>query len=633
MQAMMRMSARAPHTGFRARPHGERRMKSQFAALVFAALALFGCDAAKKSPSGGAETQSPTAGRWFVSAANPYAVEAGAEILARGGSAVDAAIAIEAMLSLVEPQSSGLGGGAFLMHYDPATGALETYDGRETAPASATPDRFIAANGEPMNFMDAVAGGLSVGVPGAVAMLALAHEEHGSLPWAELLAPAIRAAEEGFKVSPRLNELLGEATRLKSSPAATAYFYDAAGAPRPPGYVLKNPDYAAVLRTIAAEGPRAFYNGPIADAIVAAVNAAPNPGGMTRDDIAGYRPVKRSPVCGPYRALVVCSMAPPSSGGVTLLQILSMLERFDLSAMGANSPEALHLLIEASRLAYADRERYLADNDANAVGADGLTAAAVIAGLLNPPYLAARAALIDPARAAESVAAGDPSLYPVAPGAAPGAWRGLGRDASPEPPSTTHFTVVDQKGRVVSMTATVEFAFGSHQMAKGMILNNQLTDFSFLPVADGRPVANAVGPGKRPRSSMTPVILFDGEGRVKGALGSPGGPAIIGYVAKTIIAATDWGMTMQQAIDYPNIVAPRGAAVLERGGFDAALVQALGQRGHPVSERELVSGVHGFLTDEKGAFDGGADRRREGAWKTGAAKTGPAKAGVVSPEG
>jgi gamma-glutamyltranspeptidase/glutathione hydrolase len=593
-------------------------MKPQFILALVAMVALSGCEAKTKGAPATAASPVAAHGRWFVSAANPYAVEAGAAVLARGGSAVDAAIAVEAVLSLVEPQSSGFGGGGFMMHFDPATGALETYDGRETAPMSATPDRFIAENGAPMDFMDAVAGGLSVGVPGVVAMLAEAHREHGDLPWADLLAPATALADEGFKVSPRLSDLLGQATRLRASPAAAAYFYEADGRPRAPGYVLKNPEYAAVLRTLAAEGPGAFYKGAIADSIVEAVAAAPNPGGMTLADIAAYRPVKRAPVCGPYRTLIVCSMAPPSSGGVTLLQILGMLEGHDLKAMGAGSPEALHVLIEASKLAYADREKYLADNDANAVAADGLTSAAVIAGLLNPPYVAARATLVDLSRAADTVSAGDPSQYPIAAGAAPGAWAKTGVGASYEPPSTTHFTIVDARGRVVSMTATVEFAFGSHQMAKGMVLNNQLTDFSFLPIsADGKPVANAVGPGKRPRSSMTPVVLFDQTGAVKGALGSPGGPAIMGYVAKTIIAAIDWGMPMQQAIDYPNIVIPRGAPAVEKGGFDLTVVESLRQRGHAIMERELTSGVHGFIVATDGSLDGGADKRREGAWKTG----------------
>ena len=559
-------------------------------------------------------------GRWFVAAANPYAVDAGAEILRRGGSAVDAAIAVQAVLGLVEPQSSGLGGGAFMIHHDPHTDSLISYDGREFAPASATPDRFLNEDGEPMNFLDAVTGGLSVGVPGAVAMLGLAHEEHGALPWADLFEPARRLASEGFEVSPRLNGLVGRIPRLKQAPAAAAYFYTEDGAPLPVGHILKNPAYARTLEILQEGGAAAFYEGEIAEAIVAAVNAAPNPGGMTLDDIAAYRPVKRDVVCGPYRDYQVCSMAPPSSGGVTLLQILALLEPFDLAAAGAGSVEALHLIFEASRLAYADRARYLADND-QAEAKGGLPTGSLIAGLLNPPYLADRAALIDVDRAAETVTAGDPSSYEISGGAAPGAWNAMGDSASPEPPSTSHFVVVDGAGRTVSMTATVEFAFGSHQMAAGMILNNQLTDFSFLPVRDGKPVANAVAPRKRPRSSMSPAIVFDADGAIFAALGSPGGPAIIGYVAKTLIALIDWGMPLQEAVDYPNAVYPRGAPILEKDGFDDQIVAGLKARGHEVTTRDLTSGVHAFVFED-GAFVGAADPRREGTFATGVVENG-----------
>lgn len=564
------------------------------------------------------EQAAPTSGenvsekRWFIAAANPYAAEAGAEILKRGGSAVDAAIATQAVLGLVEPQSSGLGGGAFMLHYDPIAGTLETYDGREVAPASATPERFLTENGEPMNFYDAVVGGLSVGVPGAVRMLELAHEEHGKLPWAETLAPAAMLAEEGFEVSPRLNGLLTRIPRLKQLPAAANYFYSDDGAPRPVGYVLQNPAYAETVRLVAQEGADAFYEGPIANAIVEAVNNAPNPSGMTLDDLANYRPIKREPVCSGYRDYQICSMAPPSSGGVTALQILTMLEDFDLAGAGAGSIEALHLLFEASRLAYADRNQYLADNDM--LSGDGLSVEAVIAGLLNPPYLEARAALIDPAKAAENAEAGDPSAFAVEETA--GGWKKFGADASPEPPSTSHFVIVDGEGRVVSMTTTVEFAFGSHLMAAGMVLNNQLTDFSFRPVRDGRPVANAVAPGKRPRSSMTPVIVFDGDGDVWAAVGSPGGPAIIGYVVKTLIAMIDWGMNPQEAIEYPNVVYPRGEPLLEEDGFDNQIVEGLKAKGHPVVVRALNSGVHAFRVLPDGTYEGGADPRREGVWLT-----------------
>ncbi|MBB5518055.1 gamma-glutamyltransferase [Amphiplicatus metriothermophilus] len=587
-------------------------------AVITAMLAFAACGretgGQTGAPAARSEAGAAAPKRYFVAAANRHAVEAGAMALERGGSAVDAAIAVQAVLGLVEPQSSGLGGGAFMLHYDPAAGTLETYDGREVAPASARPDRFLTPEGEPMNFLDAVVGGLSVGVPGVVRMLELAHEEHGVLPWAELFEPAARLAEEGFAVSPRLHGLIARIPRLKQMPAAAEYFYTEDGAPLPVGHVLKNPAYARTLRLIAEGGADAFYEGEIAAAIVEAVNSAPNPGGMTLEDLRDYRPVKREAVCGPYRGYEICSMAPPSSGGVTLLQILALLEPFDMKGAGADSIEAIHLLFEASRLAYADRNMYLGDLD-HAAG--DLAPEAVIAGLLNPAYLAARAALISRARAMESVGAGDPSVYAIDGEAAPGRWSGFAPDASPEPPSTSHFVIVDGEGRVVSMTTTVEFAFGSHLMAAGMVLNNQLTDFSFLPERDGVPVANAVAPGKRPRSSMTPAIVFDGEGEVWAALGSPGGPAIIGYVAKTLIGLIDWGLSMQAAIDAPHAVYPRGAPILEAGGFDAQIVAGLRRLGHDVSERELTSGLHGFRRLPDGTFDGGADKRREGTWKTG----------------
>jgi gamma-glutamyltranspeptidase/glutathione hydrolase len=588
---------------------------------ILALVVLCACDGETSAPAPAgpeAAARDDLAERWFISAANPYAARAGAEILRKGGSAVDAAIATQAVLGLVEPQSSGLGGGAFLIHYDPAANRLETFNGREWAPASARPDRFLDETGAPMRFSDAVASGLSVGVPGVVAMLDLAHGEYGVLPWADLFAPAIALSEQGFEVSPRLHDLLSRFSQLQKFPAARAYFYDEGGAARPAGYVLKNPDYAETLKMIAEGGADAFYNGPIARMIVDAVNAAPRPGGMTLSDFTEYEAAKVDPACMPYRVYFVCSMAPPSSGGVTTLQILALLEPFDIAGAGAHSIEALHLLFEASRLAYADRNQYLADNDMLAQ-AGGLSGEMAVSGLLNPDYLAARAALIDPSRAAEAVEAGDPSQF--VPDENAGKWRDLAQDASPEPPSTSHFVIVDGRGRVVSMTTTVESAFGSNLMAGGMILNNQLTDFSFLPERDGKPIANAVGPRKRPRSSMAPTIVFDQDGRFWSALGSPGGPAIIGYVAKTLIAMIDWNMSAQEAIDLPNAVYPRGDPVLEDGGFDAQILAGLRARGHTPGERALASGVHAVRVLSDGSFDGGADSRREGIWLTGEVET------------
>ena len=572
-------------------------------------------DTAQPAPVEYAEAEQ----RWFIAAANPYAVEAGAEILRRGGSAIDAAITTQSVLGLVEPQSSGLGGGAFLMHFDPQTRSLETYNGREIAPLSATPERFLKENGEPMGFYDAVAGGLSVGVPGAVKMLALAHEDHGALAWNALFDEPIRLSEEGFDVSPRLHGLLNRIPRLKQLPAAATYFYDEGGAPRPIGYVLKNPDYAQTLKALRDDGPSVFYQGNVASQIIEAVNSAPNPGGMTQADFDAYQPEKIEPVCHFYRTYQVCSMAPPSSGGVTLLQILAFLEPFNLTEAGAFSAQSIHLIFEASRLAYADRDQYLADNQHNAQSG-GLSTQETIAGLLNPAYLASRAALMDATKSASTVEAGDPSVFDIASDA--GKWRALSADESPEPPSTSHFTIVDAKGRVVSMTSSVEFAFGSHLMAGGMILNNQLTDFSFVPVRDGMPVANAVGAGKRPRSSMTPVMVFDADGNFYAALGSPGGPAIIGYVAKTIVAMIDWDLSVQEAIEAPNVVYPRGAPIIEEGKVDDGVLAEVRALGHEPTVRALNSGVHAVRILPDGTYDGGADSRREGIWLSGVVEDG-----------
>jgi gamma-glutamyltranspeptidase/glutathione hydrolase len=586
------------------------RLLRRLVVVLFAVPLLAGC--ALLGGDGGAAAAK---GRWFVAAANPHAVDAAADILADGGSAVDAAIAAQAVLTLVEPQSSGFGGGAFLLLYDPAKDRLETYDGREAAPASAEATRFLTDSGAPMDAAAAVLSGLSIGVPGVVKMLAEVHAEYGRKDWKALLAPARRLAEEGFPVSPRLHSMIANSRGLESAPAARAYFLDPAGAPWPVGHRLKNPAYAETLRILSEQGPGAFYEGEIARAIVAAVNADARPGGMSLADLRAYRPIRRPPVCGPYRGLTICSMGPPSSGGIALLQIFGMLERFDLRAAGPDSVEAAHLLLEASKLAYADRARYVADLDfAPAHG--GPSAEEVAAGLLNPDYVAARAALIDPHAAAAGVEAGDPTLFPETCRCDPDSWAPLGRDDSLQLPSTSHLIIVDGDGRVASMTMTVESEFGSRRMAGGMILNNELTDFSFTPEEDGRAVANRVAPGKRPRSSMTPVIAFDSEGRVWGAAGSAGGSAIIGYVAKTLIAMIDWQMDPQAAVDAPNLVQPRAEAILEAGEFDSEFVDALRRRGHQVATRPLVSGTQAMRATADG-FVGGADRRREGVWRTG----------------
>jgi len=598
-------------------PHSTSLIRNALLAILLIS-SLSSCslntDTTSTREASSAATSPAAQKRYFISAANPHAVAAGAEILKRGGSAVDAAIATQAVLGLVEPQSSGLGGGAFMLHFNPTDGTFITYDGREMAPASATPDRFLNEDGTPMSFREAVSGGLSIGVPGVVRMLEMAHREHGTRPWRENWQSAAKLAEDGFEISPRLHGLLDRFYFLKQSPAAAAYFYQEDGNPHPEGYLLKNPAYAQTVRAIADGGADAFYKGPLAQAIVDSVNNAPRPGGMTLEDLVNYRAIKRTPVCGEYRSYEICSMAPPSSGGVTTLQILMQLEPFDLASAGAGSVEALHLLLESSRLAYADRNQYLADQDQTAA-AGGLTQEELIAGLLNPKYIAARTALINKDKAAEDVEAGDPSLYTIEETA--GKWNGYAPGTSPEPPSTSHFTIVDGEGRVVSMTTTVESVFGSNQMAGGMILNNQLTDFSFLPERNGVPVANAVAPGKRPRSSMSPVIIFDGDGNLWSAVGSPGGPAIIGYVVKTLIAMIDWNMSMQAAIDHPHVVIPRGGAFLEKDLYDEETITALSEKGHDIRQRPLTSGLHGFKFNPDGSYDGGADKRREGTWETG----------------
>lgn len=539
---------------------------------------------------GAAGAELARAQRHMIAAANPLAAESGRAILRAGGSAVDAAIAAQLVLNLVEPQSSGIGGGGFLLHFDAASGAVAAYDGRETAPAKATAALFLREDGEPMGFWEAVVGGRSVGVPGLLRMLERAHRRHGRLPWARLFAPAIELAETGFPVSPRLHGLIADDKHLKTFAASAAYFHDEQGAPRAVGYRLKNPALAATLRRIADGGAEAFYTGPIAEAIVAAVrDATTNPGHMTLADLAGYRAKRRDPVCAPYRAWRVCAMPPPTSGGVAVLQILGILAEFDLGAPAPNSLEAVHLIAEASRLAFADRNRFLADPDFVEVP---------IARLLAPDYLRRRARAISPSASLGKAAPGLPAQN----GAMP---------AQHEPPSTTHLVVVDGAGNAVSMTSSIESAFGSRLMAAGFLLNNQLTDFSFRPVVEGREVANRVAPGKRPRSSMAPSLVLGADRRLVLAVGSPGGSRIIGYVVKALIGVLDWQLNIQQAIDLPNAVNRNGATDLEAGTALVELAPRLERLGHEVRIRDLTSGLHGIAVDGDG-LAGGADPRREG---------------------
>jgi len=533
----------------------------------------------------------------MVAAANPLAVEAGLAVLRAGGGAADAAVAVQAALSLVEPQSSGLGGGAFLIHYDAETGRTTAYDGRETAPASAGPELFFGDDGQPLPFPVAWTSGRAAGVPGAVAMLGAAQADHGRLDWSELFGGVIALAEDGFAVSPRMSQSIARVAQfgpLDERPATRAYFFTDDGAPLPPGHVLKNPDYAQTLRTLAAGGPGAFYNGPIAEQILAAVRETPLPGGLTADDIAAYAPRTAPAVCSPYRVWLVCSAPPPSSGGVILGETLGVLEHFPLGDLGPGDPEAWHLIIDALRLAYADRDRYVADPEFADVPVEGM---------LDADYLASRTALLAPDAAVPVAEAGDP---PGAPS--------YGRDTTEEVPGTSHFVVVDRWGDVVSVTTSVEAAFGSHRMAGGFLLNNQLTDFAREAYGpDGAPLANAPAGGKRPRSSMSPTIVLDADsGAFVLAVGSPGGNAIPSYVVKALVGMLDWNLPPQQAVDLPNIVA-RGERTQMETGFDPAIVSALTAMGHRIqSSQGENSGLHAVRRLPDGTLTGGADSRREG---------------------
>ncbi|MCF8469485.1 MAG: gamma-glutamyltransferase [Parvibaculum sp.] len=540
---------------------------------------------------------------FMIASANPYASEAGAAILRQGGSAADAAIAVQAVLSLVEPESSGLAGGAFMMHYDKASGAIDAYDGRETAPSGATPALFLDDDGAPLPFLDAMISGRSVGTPGVVKMLWLAHEAHGKLPWAALFKPAIKLATEGFHVAPKLAETIARDPVLMTMPVAQDYFYrmdaNARRAPVAEGDVLKNPAYANTLKLIAEKGWRGFYEGPVAEGIVMAVRNAPaRPGTLSLDDLASYEAKRREPLCAPYREYRVCSMPPPTSGGLTMLQILGILENYDLKGMGAMTLTAVHFIAEAEKLAYADRDMYIGDPDFVDVP---------VAGMLERDYLKSRADLIDASLSMGKAEAGKPTDKRA---------MNLGPNRPVDKPSTSHFSILDSDGNVVSMTTSVEGPFGSHLMSGGMMLNNQLTDFSFTPEEDGRPAANAVAAGKRPRSSMTPVIVFDKDGRFRAAVGSPGGSRIIGYVTQTLIALIDWDMDMVSAVGLPRFLDRNGALEIEAGTPVEQMTTELKQLGHEVEADPLTSGLHGILVTPDG-LDGAADPRRDGNVVTG----------------
>ncbi len=533
----------------------------------------------------------------MVVAANPLAVDAGAEVLRDGGTAADAMVAVQAVLGLVEPQSSGLGGGAFLVWYDAGTGILTTLDGRETAPFDATPQYFQDEDGVPLKFFDAVVGGRSVGAPGTPRLLEEAHRRWGKANWGDLFSKAIDLAEHGFAASPRLAQLISEdGERLQRYPATAAYFFPG-GAALEAGDVVTNADYAATLRSIARDGSRAFYTGPIAEDIVRTVRTAEgNPGLLSMTDLALYDVIERAPVCVTYRAYDVCGMGPPSSGALTVGQILGIVEHTDLAALGPESPEAWRLIGDASRLAFADRGRYMADSDYVPMPTDGLTA---------PAYLEDRAKLLesDPAK-------GHRALDDVTPGMPEWDHAMLwGSDASIELPSTSHISIVDREGNALSMTTTIENGFGSRLFVRGFLLNNELTDFSFATHENGLPIANRVEPGKRPRSSMAPTIVMR-DGAPVLVIGSPGGSRIIGYVAQAIINHIDWSMDVQQAVSAPHVLNRFGTMDLEEGTDAAALENALQGMGYKSNVQSLDSGLHAIAIGD--SLTGGADPRREG---------------------
>ena len=530
--------------------------------------------------------------RAMVDAANPLAVEAGLKVLRAGGSAVDAAVAVQATLGLVEPQSSGVGGGAFMTFYDARTRKVTAYDGREIAPKSATPAMFLGADGHPMPFQDAVLSGRSAGVPGAMAMLALAHREHGRLAWRADFAGAEALATEGFIVSPRLAGLVAGSSPQAHAPDIVGYFTNADGSRMKAGDRLRNPAYAATLRRLGAEGPSAILSGSIAADIVKRLATGPTPGGMTLADLAAYRPGEAAALCRPYRKWIVCEPNAPS-GGVATLEGLGLLERTDIDARGPNDPVAWLQLAEAERLMYADDQKYVADPAFVAVP---------VTGLLDRTYLAERARLI-----------GDHAGPPPTPGYPAGAMP-HGADHTAEPGGTSSFVIVDARGDVVSMTTTVESVFGDGRMVDGFVLNNQLTDFSFAPLdKDGDPAANAVGPRKRPRSSMSPTIVLDADHRFVMAVGSPGGLAIPAYVLKTLVGVLDWRLSMQAAIDLPNLIALGPNFIGEAGKFPPETLKGLADRGITVRGGLGAegSGLHGVILRD-GGLEGAADPRREG---------------------
>lgn len=538
----------------------------------------------------------PVLAQGVVTSADPRASDAGLEILHKGGSATDAAMAMMLALTVVEPQSSGIGGGGFLIHHQASTGLVDTIDGRETAPAAAGPTRFLDADGKPLPFMEAWPGGYSVGVPGNVALMAKAHAKWGKLPWADLFAPAIKLAEEGYDVTPRLFNSMSNIQKIWTDFPAIRKLYWKDGAPAPVGTHIRNPALADILKEIAAKGPSAFYSGPNADTIAAAVSNAPkNPVPLTTQDLAGYQAKDRAPVCGPYRQYTICGMGPPSSGATTVLQILEMVERFDMRKLGRDNPVAWHLIAEAMRLAYADREKYLADRDFVEVP---------VAGLIDPAYVKARSRILSPTKTLGHYEAGMP------PGAKP-------RTAAltSEVAGTSHFIAIDRDGDIASMTSTVESSFGSQLLANGYVLNNELTDFTFAPEKDGAPVANRVEAGKRPMSSMSPTIVYDASGKPVFTVGAAGGATIIMQVAKALIARLDWDMSPKDAIGLGLVYFNKDGLILEQGTALEPMKGSLEALGHKVNIAKLGLKANAAAF-ENGHWVGAADPRSPGESRT-----------------
>jgi len=559
-------------------------------ASLAAGLLLAGC-ATTPQP---ASAPSSTFAHGMVSAADPRAADAGAAMLHAGGSATDAALAMMLALNVVEPQSSGVGGGGFLV-LDDGKGKIETLDGRETAPKAATPEWF-RMNGQYLSVPQAIPGGLSVGVPGNVALMSQAHARYGKLPWKQLFGPAIKLARDGFAVTPRMRQFLDRARASAGLTAeGRALYFGADGEPLPVGTVIHNPALAGFLEKLAAGGPKVFYSGANAAAIAETVSKSPrNPAPMAASDLAAYQAKWRTPVCAPYRAYKICGMGPPASGATTVSGVLGMLERFDMTALGKDSPVAWHLIAEAERLVYADRDRYLADGDFVSVP---------VAGLVSSDYLAARSQLIAPDRTLPAATAGAP----------PGAAIALADTLTPDIPSTTHFVAVDRSGQAVTQTSTVESSFGSGLMVNGYYLNNELTDFSLVPDRDGKPVANRVEPGKRPRSSMAPTLVYGPDGKLRLAVGAAGGATIPAQVLRVIIGVIDWKLSVQDAIALPVIYAPGGTTVsVDKGGALEAMVPALKALGHTdIVVRELPLKANAVEVVD-GELHGGTDPHTEG---------------------